>query len=66
MTLLCGICEQPVLDGEEIYVFVLTRFKELKSQVHWAIHPDIAWADKESIAHAECYECTKDLHDEEQ
>lgn len=63
MMLLCVFCEKQIKHDEDIYVFVRTKFKALKSLVHWAVG-DILWADKESIAHTECYEVEQRINNE--
>lgn len=64
MTCLCGICDQPCKDGEEVYILILAPFRQLKSQVHFAVGQP-TWADPQTLCHKECFEVERQYDDRE-
>lgn len=55
MICICQICEQRIIEGQEVYLMVCAPFKELASKIHFAVGQP-TWADPETLAHRECYE----------
>lgn len=57
MTKICAICEIPFLDGDKLVAVMLSEYKEIESDVHFAIAPPTQCVE---ILHRECYDFPND------
>jgi hypothetical protein len=59
MIALCQICDERILHGELVGLYMFGPFHELKSQVHFALGQPVG-ADNETLCHKHCYESDKE------
>lgn len=50
---LCAKCGVPLKDGDKVKVMIFAVYKDLRSQIHWAVEKPYD-SDEDTLAHVEC------------
>lgn len=53
MQKMCPVCDMPFKDGDKLVVVMLSEYKQIESDVHYAITPPTQCVE---LMHQECYD----------